>query len=230
MVARTGAPISVGGARDHARMTTSSTDLAGTPPGIHVTHEAARRRQIEGPGADRSWRIGADGEIAVAALLRRITGAGVIERALGREPRWRVLHAVPLGESGGRMRDIDHLVLGPPGVITINTHHHPDGRVVVDGDAVLVGEQPVEHVATARAEAARARRALAAALGRRVPVRPVVAIVGGLLWVRRGPSEVTVCTAFDLVTALRALPARWGRGEVAAAYAQARLPATWTPR
>ena len=37
-------------------------DLADNVPGIGVTHEAARRRQSEGVGADRSWRVGADGE------------------------------------------------------------------------------------------------------------------------------------------------------------------------
>jgi hypothetical protein len=31
-------------------------DLALNPPGIGVTHEAARRRQVEGAGADRSAR------------------------------------------------------------------------------------------------------------------------------------------------------------------------------
>lgn len=210
-------------------MTEPGTDLAATPPGIHVSHEAARRRRSEGPGADRSWRVGADGEIAVAAVLERLTGAGALERALGREPRWRVLHSVPLGESGGRMRDIDHLVLGPPGVITINTHHHPRGRVVVEGDAVLVGGRSVEHIASARAEAARAGQALSAALGRPVPVRPFVALVGALLWLRGSPRGVSVCTAADLVAALRALPERWSRAEVAAAYAQARRPATWAP-
>jgi hypothetical protein len=202
-------------------------DLAATPPGIHVTHEAARRRLREGPGADRSWRIGADGEIAVAAVLSRLVHESVLDRALGRPPQWQVLHAVPLGPSEGRMRDIDHLVLGPPGVITINTHHHPRGRVVVEGDSVLVGGRSVEHVSSARAEGARAGEALSAALGRPVPVRSFVALVGALLWQRRSPRGITVCTAADLVAALRALPPVWGRSEVAAAFAVARQPATW---
>jgi hypothetical protein len=208
-------------------MTELPADLAATPPGIHVTHEAARRRLREGPGADRSWRIGADGEIAVAAVLDRLVHESVLDRLVRREPQWRVLHAVPLGLAGGRMRDIDHLVLGPPGVITINTHHHPRGRVVVDGDAVLVGGRSVEHVTSARAEGARAGAALSAALGRPVPVRSFVALVGALLWQRRSPSGITVCTAADLVAALRVLPPVWGRAEVAAAFAVARVPGTW---
>lgn len=44
------------------------TDLARNPAGIGLTYEAARRRQTEGLGADRSWRVGRDGEAAVAVV------------------------------------------------------------------------------------------------------------------------------------------------------------------
>ncbi|MDP9431276.1 MAG: NERD domain-containing protein [Actinomycetota bacterium] len=47
---------------------------------------------------ERAWRIGADGEKAVAARLAELGD------------RWRVLHAVPVGERGS---DIDHVVIGP---------------------------------------------------------------------------------------------------------------------
>ena len=40
-----------------------------------------------------------------------------------RTPRWRVLHSVPV--EGGR--DIDHVMIGPPGVVTINSKHHRPG-------------------------------------------------------------------------------------------------------
>ena len=48
-------------------------DLACNPPRIGITYQAARRRQAEGVGADRSWRVGADGEFAVAQLLATLT-------------------------------------------------------------------------------------------------------------------------------------------------------------
>lgn len=53
---------------------------------------------------ERAWRIGADGEEKVAAQLAKLTK---------RNPRWLVLHTVPVGENGS---DIDHVVIGPPGV------------------------------------------------------------------------------------------------------------------
>jgi hypothetical protein len=34
--------------------------------------------------------------------------------------------------------DIDHLVIGPPGVFTINTKHHRDARIWVGGNMVKV--------------------------------------------------------------------------------------------
>ena len=40
---------------------------------------------------ERAWRIGADGEEKVAAQLAKL---------IKRDPRWRVLHAVPVGENG----------------------------------------------------------------------------------------------------------------------------------
>lgn len=43
-------------------------DLAGNAPGIGISYEAVRRRQAEGLGADRSWRVGADGEVTVAEV------------------------------------------------------------------------------------------------------------------------------------------------------------------
>jgi hypothetical protein len=72
---------------------------------------------------------------------------------------------VTLRTAAGEMRgDIDHLVIGPPGVITINTKHHPRGKVLVDGDAITVNGRGTAYVAKARKEAERARSMLATAL------------------------------------------------------------------
>ena len=66
---------------------------------------------------ERSWRIGADGEETVGSKLSRLADQG-----------WRVLHSVPVGE---RDADIDHVLIGPAGVFTINTKTHPGKRVTV---------------------------------------------------------------------------------------------------
>ena len=54
---------------------------------------------------ERAWRVGAKGEEKVASELAKL------------DARWRVLHAVEVGENGS---DIDHVVIGPPGVFTLN--------------------------------------------------------------------------------------------------------------
>lgn len=59
---------------------------------------------------ERAWRIGADGEEAVADQLAKLG------------PQWRVLHAVRVGDRGS---DIDHVVVGPGGVFTVNAKNHP---------------------------------------------------------------------------------------------------------
>ena len=211
------------------------TDLATAAPGIRITHEAARRRHAEGPGADRSWRVGADGEVVVAGLLSQLTAPTPLERVRGRPGRWRVLHSVPLPRGDGRPSDIDHLLVGPPGVVTINTKHHRRGRVVIDGDDVFVGELATRYVPAARLEGEIATALLGAALGRsgagalaaRLPVRPFVTVVGGALWVERWPAGVTFTTDHGLVHALRSLPAQLTVDEVGVVYEQARRSSTW---
>lgn len=65
--------------------------------------------RTEGTHPSQSWRVGAAGERRVAEDLRSRTRA---------DPLWQSLHSVPVGTQGS---DIDHVVLGPGGVFTINT-------------------------------------------------------------------------------------------------------------
>jgi hypothetical protein len=191
------------------------TDLARNPPGIGITHEAARRRTTEGAGADRSWRVGADGEATVAEALATLTDPSGWERLRRRSPRWRVLHSVPVGDEHGRPGgDIDHVLVGPPGVVTINTKNHRGGRLALDGDQLVVNGRPTTYVAKARREAERAAELLRAALhgaeervlATTLRVRPMIAIVGGRLLVTRWPSGVTLVMTRQLVPALRSMP------------------------
>lgn len=56
-----------------------------------------------------SWRKGLAGEKRVGAELNRLARHG-----------WRVLHSIPLADKV----DVDHLLIGPGGVFSINTKHH----------------------------------------------------------------------------------------------------------
>jgi Nuclease-related domain len=213
-------------------------DLALNPPGIGVTHEAARRRQVEGTGADRSWRVGADGEFAVATLLATPTEVSRWDRWRGRAPQRFVLHAVPLGDGQGQVRgDVDHLLIGPPGVVSINAKHHRTGKLVLDGDQLVLNGHRTDYVPKARREAHRVtdflQTALAvhgpADLAGRVPVRPLLVIVGGRLVTTHWPAGVTVVMTSTLIEAITAFPAALDRKQVAAVYELARRSTTWNP-
>lgn len=150
------------------------TDLALNRPGESVRHRAQAERQaapvrtvvarmLKVHTPERAWRIGADGEAAVAARLSRLPDS------------WRVLHAVPIGSRGS---DIDHVVIGPGGVYTVNAKHHPDANVWVGGDTVKVNGRNVPYVRNTQSEVKRAAEALSAAAGFPVFVTGLIAIVG----------------------------------------------------
>lgn len=150
------------------------TDLALNPPGGAARERAIAAREaapvktalarIIGKHTDeRSWRIGADGEAAVAARLAKLPET------------WRVLHAIPIGERGS---DIDHVVIGPGGVYTINTKHHPNAKVWVGGNTFLVNGHRQPYIRNSRYEAARASKILSALAGYPVFVTGLIAVLG----------------------------------------------------
>ncbi|GEL20201.1 hypothetical protein PA7_40380 [Pseudonocardia asaccharolytica DSM 44247 = NBRC 16224] len=206
--------------------------------GIGITHEAARRRRAEGAGADRSWRVGADGEAVIGDLLTGLARPSWWSRLWRRPPAWRALHSIPLVDARGRPRgDIDHVVIGPPGVVTINTKHHRAGRLVLDGDELVVNGRRTAYLGQARREAERAAGllgcALAAAgepgLAAALVVRPLIAVVGATVVVNRRAPGATVVPPHRLIPALTLMPARLTRREVAAVFEVARRSTSWAP-
>ncbi|WP_123080371.1 nuclease-related domain-containing protein [Streptomyces sp. ADI95-16] len=152
---------------------TPENDLAKNRPG----EELRQRLGASGPGLwqrviawvlrrrtdEDSWRTGLVGEQRVGRELERLERQG-----------WRVLHAIPLP----RQVDIDHLLIGPGGVFTINTKRHPQKRVWVGDDMVKVnGGKAQPYVIKSRAEAGRARKVLGQYCDFDVPVRPILVFV-----------------------------------------------------
>lgn len=132
----------------------------------------------------RPWYVGALGELDVA---RRLESLG---------PGWTVLHSVPIGTRGS---DIDHLVVGPAGVFTINTKFHEGARVWVASRRLLVNGQAKDHLRNARFETTRTQKLLSAASGTEVPVRGLIAIVGAKeIKIRERPEDVTVLAETQL--------------------------------
>ncbi|BBG05261.1 MULTISPECIES: nuclease-related domain-containing protein [Pseudonocardia] len=200
-------------------------DLARHHPGRRAGHVAAHVRGTGLP--DRNWRLGADGELRTARLLEPLTGRTRRDRLLHRPPRWRVLHSVPLD---GGAADLDHVLIGPPGICVINTRHHRHRTVLLDGDRLVVSGTATDAVPRARGEAARVRELLLPRLGpggADVPVRPVIAVVGTPVRVRRWPDDVVVATEGALVHALRGMTPVLDPGEVDRIHGIARRPASW---
>ncbi|RJS46473.1 nuclease-related domain-containing protein [Nocardioides cavernaquae] len=165
---------------------------------------------------EKSWRAGAEGERLVGAQLAHLVRL---------YPGWRVLHGIPVGSAGA---DIDHLVIGPGGVFSITTRHHPQGRVQVKGDVVLVNGQRVSYVRNSRFEAAYASRLLSAAVGFPVQARALAVTVGADLVVAGQPEGLTFCDRRRVVDLLRKAPTILSPSQIMQLYAVARHPDTWS--
>lgn len=158
------------------------------------------------------WFAGALGEREVGALLERLPEG------------WSSFHAIPVGAGEA---DVDHLVVGPPGVFVVNTKHHRGARVWVGERAVLVEGAKQPYVRNSELEASRIRRVLAAA-GVTAPVNAVVAVVGAKSFtVRQQPPRVAVHRAEGLLRWMTRRPAVLDRDTVAAIAVLFDDPATW---
>lgn len=112
---------------------------------------------------ERAFRVGAAGEMKIGQRLTTLSDD------------WRVLHSVPVGSRGS---DIDHVVIGPGGVFTINTKHHPDASIWVYHDVFKVNQHNQRYVPNARFEARRASNALTKTTGIGLTVTAIIAVVG----------------------------------------------------
>lgn len=163
----------------------------------------------------RLWYSGALGEIVVGRLLARLS------------PDWVVLHAVPVGDRGS---DIDHVLIGPGGVFSVNTKHHAGQKVWVAGGTFMVAGQKQHHIRNAEHEASRAAQLLSGA-GAAVStdVRPIVVVVNPKqLTVKTKPSKVVVLTSAQLLRWLKRQPQVLDAAGVARLAAVAERPATWS--
>jgi len=144
---------------------------------------------------ERAWRIGAVGEEKVAAQLAKCAR---------KDPRWTFLHAIPVGERGS---DIDHVVIGPGGVFTLNAKHHPGAKIWIGGDTLMINGQRQPYIRNSRYEAERAGRLLSAGCGFHVPVLGMVVPVGvDEIVVKTPPRDVRVVPREALVAWLRSRP------------------------
>jgi hypothetical protein len=160
-----------------------------------------------------SWRVGARGEALVGRRLERLERRG-----------WRVLHAIAL-PSGA---DIDHVVIGPAGVFTVNTKFHADARITVGTHVVWVNGFKQPYLRNSLHEAAGAQRRLSAALGFSVTVDPVLAFLGAQsIAMRDAPPDVIIASGETVDRTLRGFSSVLDAGVREQIYAAARREGTW---
>jgi hypothetical protein len=206
------------------------SDLAANRPGsgaverAQAAHRAAPIRSSFGrvllvTTQERKWRLAAVAQRKVGQTLSRL------------DPAWRVLHSVPVGAEGAGPADIDHLLIGPPGVFTLTSKYHRGGLVQVFGDAVRVDGSMEPYVSEARYEAWRAACLLTAACGYRILAAPAVVIVGADdVRVARPPEGVEIIDRRHLLRWLTCQPHRLRSQHVEHIFAAARRSDTWLRR
>jgi hypothetical protein len=174
-------------------------------------------RVVGGHTDERAWRVGAEGERLVGGELDKLAKQG-----------WVVVHDVPVGDRGA---NIDHVVVGPGGVFTVNSKYHWDKRVLASGDCVYVNGHPSKYIPVARHEAERAARLLGAAAGAPVVVTAVLSIVSQHRVVKNQPRKggVLVMGPRETRRLLEGLPPVLAPEQVSRLGLLARRSTTWRP-
>ncbi|MFJ8626618.1 nuclease-related domain-containing protein [Kitasatospora sp. NPDC093550] len=200
-------------------------DLARNRPGTGV------RGMIQADQSRRKWlvrvvaRIVGD-DLASAELTKGLGGeervGGILDGLCG--SGWYVLHGIPL-PSGA---DIDHVVIGPPGVFTVNTKHHPDAHVWVGDKYLTVNRNSFPYLQKSAAEAAKTAALLRHWSGVEVPVQPVIAVVGARQLTHKGKPDVMVLDGERIADALTARPAVLPPHRVASLFDIARRRPVWS--
>lgn len=198
-------------------------DLASTTAGANVAREALTLRETfpirtflaRAFGihtVERAWRIGAKGEQLVAGQLANLG------------PRWHVLHSIVIGDKG---TDLDHLVIGPGGVYSINTKNHPSKKVWVGGNTPMVSGQRQQYVSASRSEAKKVSVILTKGCGFPVTATGVVVIVNSALNIKKQPDDVHVESRRRIARWLSEQPTHLSDGEINSIFEVARRSTTW---
>jgi hypothetical protein len=222
-----------------------SASLRGRVPGqVAIRDIVAAQREVR----TRSFAAKLFGISPLTSSTRRLYRAALGEVVVGEMldqlgPQWDVLHVVPVqdddpdvGDLAGGTEDgadvtakqIDHLLIGPPGVFAVTTENYPGQEVRVSDDDVTIAGRPVNDVAIARRLADSASDRLSSAAHRHVPVEPIIVTVGSTkLFVREQPMGVTVVDSKHLVRLLTRLSRSLAGAEVAFISDLADRDSTW---
>lgn len=208
------------------------TDLALNRPGqsareqaeIHLATDREKSkfwtgvaRVLDVKTEERAWRVGANGEETVGGRLDKLKADG-----------WFVLHALPIGHKGS---DIDHLLIGPGGVWTINTKNHPGKTIWVSPRQIRVDGHVVPYLRNSEFEAERVRKILLEKLGWEPFVKAsIVILTGGLLpniTIKQMPEKVVILDRMDIPAYFRRKTGALTPQGIEEVYNLARKSTTW---
>ncbi len=175
-------------------------------------------RLLDAHTDERAWRVGAKGEEKVGPKLEKLVQKG-----------WYVLHSVPVGKADS---DIDHVLIGPGGVFTVNTKNHPGKKAWVGEHQIRINGAPVPYLRNSRHEAKRASALLTRATGFQVEATGVIVILTGGLqpnvdYKKKLPKDVLVCDAWDIPQVFKRRKGALTTEQVGAIYEVARRSTTW---
>ena len=169
-------------------------------------------RFLGGHAAERASSRGANGERLTGWWLGRLPGG------------WHVINDVPVGDEG---TNIDHVVVGPAGVFTIDTKNLT-GKVWVGPKSILHNRRRTDFLPEACVQAHRASVLLSSAVGRPVEVRAILAILADDWTIKQRPADVYVDATRGVKDWILKQPAILRAHEVIELAAAASRPLTWT--
>jgi hypothetical protein len=161
---------------------------------------------------ERAWSKGASGERWAGFFLDRLPAP------------WKTFHDIPIGERGA---NVDHIVVGPAGVFTVNTKN-VSGKVWLAPRAILVNGHRTDYLQKAISGSRRVAKLLTAADGRAVQVQAALAIFADEWTVKGKPVDVIVNTPRGLAKHLRQMTHTISTADINRVAALIVKPDTWS--
>jgi hypothetical protein len=100
------------------------------------------------PNSITAWQIGADGEVRTGRILETLAADG-----------FRILHDRKI--PGARSANIDHIVIGPPGIYVVETKSYKGSLQIRGNEVFVAGRRKNGWIDEVNREAAAVRTALA---------------------------------------------------------------------
>lgn len=177
------------GPADPFQHPTADLDLRKPGQSAFEKADSLRTGLFKGRAEARSWKVGGEGEEAVARYLAPLEKDG-----------WLVIHDLTLSAGGA---NVDHLVVGPPGVFSINTKNHRDANVWVASRMIMVaGAKKGDYLVKAVGEAKRVQAGIAAHTEVPFTVTPALAFICKEMKVKEEPADVLVARGSELARRL----------------------------